>query len=339
MGHNLNVENGGASLMSVRELPWHGLGTILESPPETVADAMKAAHLDWEVGLKPVYCAEGGTYYEIPHKKAIVRLDKWGQQDCVPFGLVGNDYRVFQNRDAFSFFDLLAETGHVTFETAGALGNGERVWVLVKVDDEMQIKECDRVEKYLLFSTGHDGRTAVQIRFTPVRVVCQNTLIASLSAGRDLFRIYHTPGMRNAVADAKQEVQRIFEEYEQLEKTYERLACRQLTPEELSLYLGSVFPDPDRKKGQLAQSYEAALARVQQIRIRAAGLFEKGKGNDHKAIRGTLWAAYNGVVELIDHHWTYSSLWHRMESTCFGENERVKQLALKTAEKMLRTAA
>jgi hypothetical protein len=45
------------------------------------------------------------------------------------------------------------------------------------------------------------------------------------------------------------------------------------------------------------------------------------------------------VVELIDHYWTYSSPWHRMESTCFGENERVKQLALKIAENMLSMAA
>jgi hypothetical protein len=81
MAHNLNFEDGEASMMFVGKVPWHGLGTQLETAPGTAADAMRAAHLDWEVGLKPVYCMEGGVYYKIPGKRAIVRLDKWGQPD------------------------------------------------------------------------------------------------------------------------------------------------------------------------------------------------------------------------------------------------------------------
>jgi phage/plasmid-like protein (TIGR03299 family) len=336
--HNLNIENDRASMMYVRQVPWHGLGTCLPHPPETIAVAMKAANLDWEVGLKPVCCMEGSTYYEIPQKKAIVRLDKWGQPDCVPFGLVGNDYQVLQNRDAFSFFDLLAQTKKVTFETAGALGHGERVWVLAKVAGEMKIKGHDIVQKYLLLSTGHDGRTSVQVRFTPVRVVCQNTLIASLATGNDLFKIYHTPGLERAVTDAKQEVQNIFDKYAELEKLYERMAGKEIKDAELEKYLCIIFPDPKRKNKQSASSYEAALAKARAVRKVAAKLCKEGDGNDYEPIRNTLWTAYNGVVELVDHHWRYSDLWHRMESACFGENERVKQVALREAVKMLMTA-
>jgi hypothetical protein len=111
MGHNLNIENGRPSMMSVRLVPWHGLGTVLDNPPATAAEAMQAASLGWEVGLKPVYCMERGIFYEIPQKKAVVRLDKWGQPECVPFGLVGNDYQVLQNREAFEFFDPIIQTG------------------------------------------------------------------------------------------------------------------------------------------------------------------------------------------------------------------------------------
>jgi hypothetical protein len=127
MAHNLNIEDGEASMMYVGKVPWHGLGTQFETPPTTAADAIRAAHLDWEVGLKPVYCMEGRVYYQIPGKRAIVRLDKWGQPDCQPFALVGDDYRVLQNQEAFGFFDPIIKTGNVTFETAGALGMGERI--------------------------------------------------------------------------------------------------------------------------------------------------------------------------------------------------------------------
>ncbi len=72
MAHNLASEGNKAAMMYVGEVPWHGLGTRFESPPKTAEEAMRAASLDWKVGLKPVYCMGDGVYYEIPDKKAIV---------------------------------------------------------------------------------------------------------------------------------------------------------------------------------------------------------------------------------------------------------------------------
>ncbi len=338
MGHNLLIEDGEASMFSVRHVPWHGLGAVLERPPKTAAEAMQAANLDWEVGLKPVYCMEGGIYHEIADKKAVVRLDKWGTPDCVPFALVGNSYQVLQNREAFAFFDSIIETGNVTFETAGALGNGERVWVLGKVEgDPIHVKghETEKVEKYLLFSTGHDGRTSVQIRFTPVRVVCQNTLLASLMGEYDLFKVHHTPGMRSLITEAQEAVKQILDEWRELEAIYNRFADRKLENRELGEYLTSVFPYPKRRKNQTDASHEEALKKVRDIRRRAAGLFEQGRGNNTAPAKGTLWAAYNGVVELVDHYWSYPSSWRRLDSIWFGEGRRIKEVAFVEAKKML----
>lgn len=337
MGHNLNIEGGRASMMYVANVPWHGLGTKLEKPPENAEEALKAANLDWEVGLKKVYCMENGVHYEIAKKRAIVRLDKWGQEDGQPFGLVHSDYRVLQNREAFAFFDGLVQTGKVAFETAGALGRGERVWVLVKVEGEIVVKGDDRVEKYLLLSTGHDGSTAVQIRFTPVRVVCQNTLVLSLASGADLFRIYHTAALKKSLADAQAEIRSIFDEYARLEKVYDRMARVSLSPQGLDAYLSAVYPDP-KKKGQSEASYLRALAKVEAVRKAAAEAFEDGAGNDQPGIRGSLWAAYNGVVELVDHRSCYANPGARMTAICFGEGQRVKEAAFKAAKDILATA-
>ena len=93
---------------------------------------------------------QGPTYYEIPDKKAIVRLDKWGQPDCVPFGLVGNDYQPLQNREAFEFFDRIVATGNVSYETAGAWAWRSRSLVLAKVKGELVINKVDKIDKYLL---------------------------------------------------------------------------------------------------------------------------------------------------------------------------------------------
>jgi phage/plasmid-like protein (TIGR03299 family) len=334
MAHNLNVDGDKVAMMFVGQVPWHGLGTRLETSPATAAEAMKAANLDWEVGLKSVYCADGEHYYEIPDRKAIVRLDKWGKPDCAPFGLVGNDYQVYQNRDAFAFFDPLLATKKVTFETAGALGGGERVWVTAKVDGNVSIGN-DRIERYLLLSTGHDGKTAVQIRFTPVRVVCQNTLMAATMSGRDFAKVYHVPGMQHSLFDAQTQLESILKSFVELESSFTRMIQKALQPQDLAAYFAAIFPEPQRRTGQSDSSYDKALAKIKSIRNSAAKYFREGKGNTEAPANGTLWAAYNGVVELLDHHSTYRDRWDRLESLWFGEAQRVKQRAYDEACKML----
>ncbi len=337
MAHNLAFNGNKAAMMYVGEVPWHGLGTRFESPPKTSEDAMRAAGLDWKVGLKPVYCMGDGFYYEIPDKKAIVRLDKWGESGLIPFGLVGNDYRVLQNHEAFSFFDPIIQSNKIHYNTAGALGNGERVWVLAKIDGNVRIRDVDAIERYLLLSTGHDGKTAVQIRFTPVRVVCQNTLTLAHSFGKDFAKVYHVPGMRNQLDHVQNSLTELFNAIEDVENNFERMAQITLTTEMVKTYLAKVFPDPKRRKGQKDHSYEAALAKVIETREKAEHLFEKGKGNDQTEIKGTLWAAYNGVIELIDHYETHPNAWLRLDSLWFGDGARIKDLAYQEACVLLAT--
>lgn len=338
MAHELNFEDGQASMMYVGDVPWHGLGTRLETAPKTAKEAIQAAHLDWEVGLKPIFAGNAKAFYNIPERQAVVRMDKWGQEDCPIYGLVGPDYKPLQNRDAFAFFDPVVESSSVTYETAGSLGQGERVWVLAKVagaDAEFAIKGKDVVQKYLLLSNGHDGRTAVQVRFTPVRVVCQNTLSWALRDGKDMFKIYHDPRMQRRLEDAQEKVKEVLGYYNEIEARFMQFANFEMIDDRLSRYLHGVFPEPSRKRGQTERSFEEAKSKVMELRSESNRLFERGKGNQEPGIRGTLWAAYNGITELVDHHSNFKNPWQRMNSICFGDGERLKHRALDQAIALL----
>jgi phage/plasmid-like protein (TIGR03299 family) len=338
MAHELNIENGQASMMYVGEVPWHGLGTRLERAPKTAAEAIKLAGLNWEVGLKRVYTCEGDVFHEFPDRKAVIRLDKWGAEDCVPFGLVSNDYNILQNREAFSFFDPVIATGKVEYHTAGALGNGERVWVLAKVAEDIVLKGCEKIEKYLLLSNGHNGRTALQIRFTPVRVVCQNTLSVAIKGKGDLVKIYHVRDMWRRLDSAQEIVKNILGVYDGLQSQFEKFASFAMDTTRLTAYHEAVFPTPKRKVNQSERAYEDAVAITRGLRQTSLRLFEEGKGNQNSKVRHSLWVAYNGITELVDHHMNYRDRWQRLDSLWFGEGERTKQRAFDEAALIVITA-
>lgn len=279
-------------MMYVDEEPWHGLGTKLNSPA-TSARAIQAANLDWEVVKKPLIAYDGKVSHPIPDHFAVIRKD-WLGQPQPSFGIVGSDYTPLQNRDAFAFFDSIVGEGAAIYHTAGALGNGERVWVLAQLPETIRVIGNDVADKYLLLSNSHDGGSAVQIKFTPIRVVCNNTLTMALRQGPTL-RVPHVKSLPQRMKRAADLLGIVGREFEAIERQFKAMAVHRLEEEQLDRYLHLVFPDPKDEENSDAR------ARANLNRLWSVHFSEHGKGMDLPGVRGTLWAAYNGVAELVDH--------------------------------------
>ena len=327
MPHNLSIQDGQASMMYVGPMPWHQLGTKLKHPP-TSAEAIEAAKLNWQVQKEPLYMGYG-DFQRIRRQYAVVPSDRWGKADCPVFGFVGAEYVPLQNKEAFAFFDPVVKRGQASYETAGALGKGERVWILAKMTDNITIKGRDEVSKYLLLFNSHDGRNCVQIKFTPIRVVCQNTLLKALSSG-NFVRIAHTRSMAKHLEDAKELLGLINDEFAQIEEIFQRMAEVALNGYEVISYMSKVFPLPND------DGDEAAHKRISQHREDALNLFESGYGNREQGISGTLWAAYNGVAQLVDHKLiARRSPSRQAESISFGDGAQIKLRALAVADQFM----
>ena len=156
-----NVE----TMFYVREKPWHGLGTRVETAPTSI-DALVLAGLDWTVEQKNVYAEDGSL---IPGYKVNTR-----STDNAALGIVSDRYKVVQNEDAFQFTDDLLGVG-VTYETAGALQGGRKAWMLARMPHRYIIAG-DEIAPYLVVMNSHDGSSGIKVAMTPIRVVCQNTL-------------------------------------------------------------------------------------------------------------------------------------------------------------------
>jgi len=183
----------------------------------------------------------------------------------------------------------------------------------------------DIAEKYLLLSNSHDGTSSVQIKFTPVRVVCQNTLTMALRGGPPV-RVVHLKDMRRRLRDAERMLHLVNTRFEEIEKTFQAMAGVQMNQERLSEYVTKVFPDP------LDPEDEQARKRVGQNRQWAEYFFAQGKGNEEPKVRGTLWAAYNGIAEYIDQRQTKQLPGDRLDSVWFGEGYYAKARAYRVAE-------
>ena len=176
MAHDLATTNGKTAMAYFGEVPWHRLGTKLDNPA-TAEEAIQAAGLGYDVELTRLV-----TVNDIPgpDRRAVVRQDT-----NQVLGVVGTTYKPVQNRQCFGFMDAIVSEGAVQYHTAGALGKGERVWMLAKLPDEIRVKNSDDItEKYLLLSNSHDGSSSLRVHFTPIRVVCANTLAVAERKGR-----------------------------------------------------------------------------------------------------------------------------------------------------------
>lgn len=303
----------------VEEVPWHGLGTKLNKPA-TAQEAIEAAGLDWNVVKMPLFASS--KHIPVPDKFAIVRKTaQLIQKSDSVLGVVGKDYTPLQNKDAFKFFDPIVGENAAIYHTAGALGQGERVWILAKLPGEIRVVGEDISEKYLLLSNSHDGKSSVQIKFTPIRVVCQNTLTLALNDGQS-FKVAHFSDIHEKLKQAHKLMGIITQKFDEVEEQFKAMSRIKVNTNRLKEYLAEVYPDsnePDK------------MELVRRDRGWSEYFFDQGRGNRMKGVAGTLWAAFNGVTEWQDHRKSRQNPNQRLSSSWFGGAYQMKSRAFGVA--------
>jgi phage/plasmid-like protein (TIGR03299 family) len=222
-----NVE----TMFSVREKPWHGLGTIVAEAPAS-AEALKLAGLDWKVVQAPIYTGRGE---EVAGYKVNLR-----DTDRQVLGVVTDRYKVIQNKEAFAFTDKLLDAG-VRYETAGSLQEGRKVWLLARLPREFIIAG-ERISPYLVLSNTHDGSGAVRVCITPIRVVCNNTLNLALNTASRSFSMIHTGDIRGKVAEAKETLFMADKYMENLGREFEKLRKQKVSEQQVREYIETLIP-------------------------------------------------------------------------------------------------
>lgn len=295
------------------QVPWHGLGVEVRNDL-TPVQMMEKAGCDWTVEQQPLVTATG---LEIEDKVALVRTS-----DNTVLDVTGKDWKPVQNEDAFNFFAEYVAAGDMEMHTAGSLKNGRNVWALAKVNESFSINGDDQVDSYLLFSNPHEYGKAIDIRFTPIRVVCHNTLTFSLqSASKNFVKLNHRSEFDADMV--KQQMGLASEKFAQYKEMAEFLSSRRFTAESLIQYYNEVFP----------YTHKAAegVNSVDDLSKNARAAFEVlNTQPGAQYAEGSWWQALNSVTYLTDHKMGRSAD-TRMQSAWFGINQSRKVKAVNKA--------
>ena len=322
--HSIYMKDGVASMAynNKNGMPWHKLGTPVEGLMST-AEAIRLGKLDWTVEKSPLFTRFQDTVSkdhfspEVPDIFAVRRTD-----NNQILGTVGSGYEIIQNTEAFNFFDEISDKAMI--ETVGCLGNGGTIFIMAKLPEGIMVGKDDMLNCYLLLTTAHDGTCSIICKFTPVRVVCQNTLTMALQGMQKEVRIKHTKTASTRLSNAHKLLGIACEQHLRLTEIYNSMANKVLTPEVIKNYLDSLFPlnvEKDEKGNIKPQT------RRENIRAKVVELTRSGMGNNGN----TVWDLYNGTTEYVDHHRVVKNDGNRWEASTFGSGVDLKEKAFDAA--------
>lgn len=335
MAHNLNFNNrtGKYSFFSVKEKAWHGLGQIVQDYP-TSEEAIKYAGLDYEVVKSPLYTtgsniietAQGieiaDNQLHIPNYFANVRAD-----NNAVLGVVGKDYHIVQNREAFNFFDAIVGGGDgILYETAGALGQGERIFITAKLPDYIRVGNGDDVtEKYIFLTTSHDGSGSITAAFTPIRIVCQNTLNASLRSMSNVVRIKHTAGAKQRLDDAHKVMGLANTLSNQLQDIFNQWAKVRVSDSEVKKLIQLALCPNKETLDLLKKGAEDEVSTVFKNTVDDAFAYAMMSDTQQMTTtKGTLFGAYNAVTGYYQNVRNYKDGEAKLQSIVMGGTAQLK---------------
>jgi phage/plasmid-like protein (TIGR03299 family) len=287
--------------------PWHGLGSIVEGLI-TAKDALEKAKLNWKVRKEKIFT---GDMVEIPDNFVTVREDT-----NKPLGIVGNRYTIVNNVDGLDILDPIIGNDAV-YETAGSLRGGKIVWFLAKLNKQYFLRHNDdRMNQYCMIFLSHDGSKPVSVRFTNVRVVCNNTLSAAIRGSKAEVTIRHTTNYKNKIGQAHEILKLADKHAQEFSSLMLSLDSQPISPKEAHEKLTYIFPGEG--------------TRVDNTRAEVFNLFREGKGNEGKTKSDLL----NGVTEYVTHNRATrvseggDEKEMRFESVMFGSGLKVQERAL-----------
>lgn len=279
-----------AAVASLRRPAWRNLGTTFDKPV-TTPEMLRLAHLaNWDIEFVDAADVMPDYHFNKPTKH-IVRNNpfKPGQKDVL--GTVGKRYNIFSNEEILNFGDLLTD-GNRRWETAGSVDGGSRIFATLADPNDIILDpggSADRVSRYAMLTSSHDGSSTLLMKKVNTRVDCSNTLGWAMKEIGDEFRIRHTQGMATKLEDAKLALGFAKQYDDAFEVEMQKLIQTQMTKDQFVELVKDIFPKPEDNARGRETKWEFKLDSLMTIWADGTG----SMGN----LEDTAWKALNTLTE------------------------------------------
>lgn len=294
MSHELETKDGLATVALRGGPAWHRLAEPIPYDEDiTIDEFLKRAHMtDWNVRLQPV--SELLTQYASFAKEQylVLRNNPFTPTDVDVLGIVGKIYTTFQNEQIGQFGQNLSE---YEVETAGSMLGGTKVFVSFKAPKTLVLDPngvADKIERYLLLSSSHDGSSSLTAHFTDVRVVCWNTWTAAMKGASNTYKIRHTSSMDGRVEEARKVLGIAHARDELFEAEAEKMIQTQVTRDKFTDIVAALYPAPAKDASKNAVTrYANLIEKIDEVYTSPT----------QDGIRTTAWGAANALSERLDY--------------------------------------
>jgi phage/plasmid-like protein (TIGR03299 family) len=240
-----NVE----SMFSVRQMPWHREGVILQDYPGSWDEARTLAGLDWDPVTTEVYAVTSVNGDGTPYLEPISGWKSIARSDTGAVLSINRDtYTVIDHDEMGEIVEAVLSQPNVQWETAGVLDGGRSVWCLALLDEPITLPgDASPTLPYLAITNRHDGTAACALRATAVRIVCANTFRAAELEGErtgTTFSFVHKTNWRDRISEARKAVTGAQAEMRRYADLARHLLAIPVTPAQRELFITQFIPKP-----------------------------------------------------------------------------------------------
>ena len=309
MAHNINSKDGRDSMFYIGSegAPWHGLGTKVNQPL-TAKEALVYANLDYTVKQYPLFAQINPTD-KLKSEKMVANV-RTDTNEIL--GIVGNRYSVLQNDEAFGFFDPLVGSDEAIYHTAGVLGKGEVVWIMAQLPEYIEGPDGNPITENVVLYNSHNGSKTLSAIFTPIRVVCENTLNMAISNTKNKVTIRHSGDVKFKLEQAHKLLGLSLDYFKKIKPIFNKMHDVKVNENDVNRFSEMIFPKNEDSKN---------TTRVENLQANLKNSIYNSKGQD---IDQTLYWLYNGGIAYLDNDKKYRNESTRLALAWFDTNFKQK---------------
>jgi len=301
MSHNISVNerleslgytNGGEAIYGGGKAGWHGFG-------KTVDHLLTGD----DICAEPWFFDVEKIQQLIPYKGEMVKSDQWAvirMDTGAPLGYVGEDYSVWQNRDAVTFIDGLLKDGIMKYDACFSMMGGKYVTMSARMPQcDFMVEEGDKQLCNVIANWGHGGNGRINLFPCSFRPECWNmtqVAIGEAKEGNRLVSFKHTKNMGKYLEMAADYISQFSAAFSRYNAQAAAMVKRQYTPQQVHDYIQQLFP----VKGGLT---ERQLNNIE--KDKATFMQCLATENKLRSVQGTVWALYNAATRFIDWNQDY----------------------------------